>query len=55
MAEIPTAESVAWTKRPKQIPKLDTNPSRAPPRNVLRKTIMVSTPGVMVRSVMATR
>ena len=55
ITEMPTAEMTACTKRPEQMPRLLTAPSRQPPRTVLRMTSIESTPGVMVSRVMATR
>ena len=50
--DIPAAEIRAWKKSPEHIPRLVVAPSHQPPREVLRITSMVSTPGVKVRRVM---
>ncbi len=55
ITEMPTAEMVAWMNRPQQIPKLVKTPSQQPPRLALRMTNTVSTPGVIVKRVIATK
>ena len=55
ISEIPRAETVAWTKRPEQMPRELAAPSRQPPRPLLRIMSIVSRPGVMVSRVTAIR
>ncbi len=45
---------MAWKNSPVHIPKEVKTPSCHPPRNTLRMTMNVSTPGAMVRSKVAT-
>src|SRR3954469_5919378 len=53
MIDTPSADNVACTNNPEQIPKVVMTPSRRPPRSTLRITSMVSGPGAIVSAAAA--
>jgi hypothetical protein len=50
ISDRPSADSVAWTNRPLQMPSVVTTPARRPRAMTLRMTSIVSAPGVTVRT-----
>jgi hypothetical protein len=54
IAEIPTAEAVAWTSRPQTTPMLVTDARRQPSATARRATSAMSGPGETVTTTAAT-